>query len=605
MSHSGQAFSVQVLYREPTYELVNASRPRVYTGTFDVCAQTAEGAADAALREFRRMEAESSVSWFRDVVSLRITHCASGSVSVQEPATKGRPASSEAQRIVGVSAPTKPDADSTFKPCVACAKEPGSSWRCRDCGALLGLGEYTIEAQLGVSARGRVYRAQGPDGLVALKELSYATVPTIEAIDRFDHEARVLGALDHPKIPRLIERFSDGQGPELRLYIAESFVSGPNLEARLEKHYFVEEEAKAIAADILEVLAYLHSRSPVLTHCNVRPENIVACAEGYALVDFHSVREGVHSPGTSQSWRETFGYTPPELLGRPGDTRNDLYALGMTLLRILARRPAFELFDLDLNVVFLPYVNVGSAFSAFLGRLVARSPTDRFGSAEEARAALKDLLKAPAPKAAMRNAPPTVLSVPRTAPAQAQQKEAPAPAPVLEQVTRRPGGHVRWLVGEPLPMPSKNAVPWLVILGGKRLGLRPGCKYLVGRSSSCQVQVADELDGASSVSREHVCLEVVNAGLRITECGSSNGTQVGSSQLKGRQSWTLIRDSSWVYLGKLRMHVGPDFKVLDGAGPPEPEPANCIVSYEDCLSPNMSNRDDIVRYVRIRRRREP
>src|SRR4051794_30178377 len=93
------------------------------------------------------------------------------------------------------------------------------------------VGRFTVEAQLGRGGMGVVFRAReaGLDRLVALKVIA----PTL-AIDpgfraRFEREARLAAALDHPAIlPVYAAGDVDGQ-----LYLAMRLVDGGSLEDRL------------------------------------------------------------------------------------------------------------------------------------------------------------------------------------------------------------------------------------------------------------------------------------------------------------------------------------------------------------------------------------
>jgi len=48
--------------------------------------------------------------------------------------------------------------------------------------------------------------------MVALKELVFALVPTAQQLDAFEREARMLGSVSNPQIPRLIDSFRAGDG---------------------------------------------------------------------------------------------------------------------------------------------------------------------------------------------------------------------------------------------------------------------------------------------------------------------------------------------------------------------------------------------------------
>lgn len=74
---------------------------------------------------------------------------------------------------------------------------------------------------------GRVYAAIDPSGRrVALKELLFATLPGADELTAFEREVELLKQLRHPRIPRFIDAFRDGDGAELRLYRPPSWSTG-------------------------------------------------------------------------------------------------------------------------------------------------------------------------------------------------------------------------------------------------------------------------------------------------------------------------------------------------------------------------------------------
>src|SRR6266481_7135885 len=108
--------------------------------------------------------------------------------------------------------------------CAGCAR-PGSEPRCSFCGVARAPGGYEVIRVLAQSPHGRVYRARSPEGAtVALKELQFASVPGAQQIDAFEREAATLKTLHHPRIPRYVASFADGEGVHLRLYLAAEFI---------------------------------------------------------------------------------------------------------------------------------------------------------------------------------------------------------------------------------------------------------------------------------------------------------------------------------------------------------------------------------------------
>lgn len=274
--------------------------------------------------------------------------------------------------------------------CAGCGHESEEP-RCEHCGVARRAGDYRVLRVVHQSARGRLYLAEGPDGQkVALKELVFATVPDVETIEAFEREAAVLRQLEHDRIPRFVGSFRAGQGVHTRLYLAQTYVEGHSLAQRLDAHRFDEAEARVIARQVLEVLAFLHGRSPRVLHRDLKPSNLVQRPDGsIALVDFGASRDLAASVTHGSTLVGTFGYMPPEQLGGTVSPSSDLYALGATLVHLLSRRPPGELLDPSMGLAFEKAINVSPHFSRFLGRLTQRDPAQRFQSAAEALTALE------------------------------------------------------------------------------------------------------------------------------------------------------------------------------------------------------------------------
>lgn len=258
-------------------------------------------------------------------------------------------------------------------------------------------GDYTVQRLIARTPHSRVYLAQGPGGQqVALKELLFAQVPGSQEIEAFEREARLLETISHPRVPRLLRHFQEGQGAELRLYLAAEHISGETLLERLGHHTFSEAEARDIGLQVLETLEYLHGRKPRVLHRDIKPANLIHQPDGTLfLVDFGAARESVKGATVGSTLVGTFGYMPLEQFGGTVDVTSDLYALGATLVHLLGRTPPAEHFQPDrgLDVSHLEAPVLGP----WLRKLTALRPEDRYRSAKLARQALEALQPASTP----------------------------------------------------------------------------------------------------------------------------------------------------------------------------------------------------------------
>lgn len=261
--------------------------------------------------------------------------------------------------------------------------------RCDACGAAVRPGGYTVERVLVSNAHGRMYAARDLDGKqVALKELAFIQSPAVDALAAFEREAKFLRALEHPAIPRFCASFQEGEGVHARYYLAQELVAGEALDDRLEAHWFTEAEILGIAHQVLDVLVYLQGLSPMVIHRDIKPANLLVRPDGtIAVVDFGAAH--VHGATAASTAIGTFGYMPIEQLAGEVDATTDLYALGASLIHLLTRREPWRI--LQDGLLADAELNVGRPVRAFVARLVAPNPRDRFRSAAEARATLDRL----------------------------------------------------------------------------------------------------------------------------------------------------------------------------------------------------------------------
>ncbi|HEY4180526.1 MAG TPA: efflux RND transporter periplasmic adaptor subunit [Kofleriaceae bacterium] len=263
--------------------------------------------------------------------------------------------------------------------------------RCGSCGAAIAPGGYTVESVLVANAHGRMYIARDADGTrVALKELAFVQSPSSDSLAAFEREAKFLRALAHSAIPRFRAAFEEGAGVHTRYYLAQELVEGTPLDARFDEHFYTEAEIIDIARQVLVVLVYLQSLSPMVIHRDIKPANLLRRADGsIAVVDFGAAHvQGTTAGSTSIG---TFGYMPLEQLAGQVDATTDCYALGASLVHLLTRREPWRI----LTPTTLGPVNVSPALNAFLQKLVSAEPKDRFANAAAALAGLDNLGKEP------------------------------------------------------------------------------------------------------------------------------------------------------------------------------------------------------------------
>jgi eukaryotic-like serine/threonine-protein kinase len=210
---------------------------------------------------------------------------------------------------------------------------------------------YEILALIGAGSMGEVYRARdrtlGRD--VALKFLPHEVSRDPELLRRLEREARMLAALNHPRIATLhsLEEH-DGQG-----FLVMELVPGETLAQRLRQGALPFREALDICRQIAEGLEAAHDAS--IVHRDLTPANIKVGHDGQVkLLDFGLAKafEASKSGGESTlpasvATREgtvlgTPAYMSPEQArGQLVDRRTDIWAFGCCLYECLTGRSAF------------------------------------------------------------------------------------------------------------------------------------------------------------------------------------------------------------------------------------------------------------------------
>jgi len=218
------------------------------------------------------------------------------------------------------------------------------------------LGPYEIVAPLGAGAMGEVYRARDTtlDRDVALKIL-----PTTFALDpnrvrRFQREARVLAALNHPHIGAI---FGIAESHDVRALVLE-LVEGPTLADRIARGPIPLAEARHIARQICDALDAAHHRG--IVHRDLKPANIKIRPDGVvkvldfglakaaatsAIADDDPTGPTMMSPAMTQAGIivGTPGYMSPEqAAGHPADRGDDVWAFGSVFYEMLTGSRTFR-----------------------------------------------------------------------------------------------------------------------------------------------------------------------------------------------------------------------------------------------------------------------
>ncbi len=217
------------------------------------------------------------------------------------------------------------------------------------------LGPYEILSPLGAGGMGEVYRARDAklNRDVAIKVLPEAVAGDSERLARFQREAQVLAALNHPHIAAIYGLEKSGEVEALVLELIE----GETLAERIGAGPIPLDDALAIARQIADALEAAHEKG--IVHRDLKPANVKVTPEGKVKVlDFglaktltgdRSAPDVTHSPTLTAAATQagvvigTAAYMSPEQArGKSVDKRADIWAFGAVLYEMLAGRKAFE-----------------------------------------------------------------------------------------------------------------------------------------------------------------------------------------------------------------------------------------------------------------------
>lgn len=227
---------------------------------------------------------------------------------------------------------------------------------------------------------------------VAIKEMSQENLDDEErreAMARFEQEARLLGTLHHPNLPRIYNAFGAGG----RSFLVMDYIDGKNLLQLLHEagQPLVVDQVLHYADQLCDVLAYLHGQQPPIIFRDLKPTNVMVTREGRVyLIDFGIARFFKEGQPQDTVVLGSPGYAPPEQHGSGQTTpRSDLYALGATLHCCLTNRDPYNSTE---RFSFAPVrqlnPQVPEALDALIMRMLALDEKQRPANALEVKQAL-------------------------------------------------------------------------------------------------------------------------------------------------------------------------------------------------------------------------
>ncbi|MDQ1388845.1 MAG: eukaryotic-like serine/threonine-protein kinase, partial [Acidobacteriaceae bacterium] len=273
------------------------------------------------------------------------------------------------------------------------------------------LGPYEIQSQLGAGGMGEVYRARDTrlDRTVTLKILPAAFSADPDRLHRFQHEAKILSALNHPNVLAI---YDVGAQNGVNFLVSE-FLEDQSLRDRLAAGTLSHRRLIEYALDIAKGLAAAHEKG--IIHRDLKPDNVfITRDDRVKVLDFGLAKQvsEVASqdsatmtgavptiPGTVMG---TVGYMSPEQVrGLALDHRSDIFSFGAVLYEMASGKRAFrgdssvETMNAILKEEAPEFLESGAPVSPGLERIIRRclekKPERRFQSASDLAFALDAL----------------------------------------------------------------------------------------------------------------------------------------------------------------------------------------------------------------------
>ena len=278
-------------------------------------------------------------------------------------------------------------------------------------------GAYELTGLIGAGGMGEVYRATDKQlgRQVAIKTLPESLATDPDRLARFEREAKLLAALNHPHIAAVysLDRHAG------TLYLAMELVEGASLEEKLKSGAMSVADALPLALQIAQALEAAHEKGVI--HRDLKPANIMLTPAGLVKVlDFGLAKAfsadpvkatAAQSPALSLAMTQqgiilgTAGYMAPEQAsGQPADQRADVWSFGVVVFEMLTGLPLFrgesvphilaDVLKTEPDWSRLP-PDLHPRLRQMLVRCLAKRPRNRYAGIADARVDIEAVLSDP------------------------------------------------------------------------------------------------------------------------------------------------------------------------------------------------------------------
>jgi len=216
------------------------------------------------------------------------------------------------------------------------------------------IGAYTILAEYAIGGMSTVYRGQRSDGRfeqqVAIKVFDAVHLRGDMAA-RFAAERRILAALEHPAIARVVD---GGELEDGTPYLVMEWIEGEAITRYCHRHRLDLPGRLNLFCRVCEALSLAHERGVV--HRDIKPGNVLVNAAGDPkLIDFGIAKRLIADDDEPEMPETRFGMqlmtpeyaSPEQVRGGEVGPASDVYSLGVLLYELLTGMRPYQLAGLS------------------------------------------------------------------------------------------------------------------------------------------------------------------------------------------------------------------------------------------------------------------
>ncbi len=266
------------------------------------------------------------------------------------------------------------------------------------------LGGYVIVEKIGQGGMAAVYRAvpeqtRSGEGEVAVKVMEIGEESERDYLRRYTREVKILSALNHPNILRILNYGTQGD----LFYLITDLIRGRTLESEIREGGIDLEAFRNIIGQVLDALIHAHKKE--ILHRDIKPGNIMIDRKDHVTVMDFGLAKGRHYSAITDSGLTlgTPDYMAPEqVTTKKVDSRTDEYSLGVLAYALLTGTlPFYD--EAPFRIIYRQVTeqpaplrtiraSIPDALEAVVLRMLEKEPDKRYQTLEEVKEAMEEAL---------------------------------------------------------------------------------------------------------------------------------------------------------------------------------------------------------------------